>query len=316
MILSILIGLSIGAFFLVVCLLALKSGIQSPQKRVNAVIDSPIVVAKVRTTWGELNTCKKITHQNQHTPVLFLHGLGSAWTTWKPLIEQWEGPSCYALDLPGFGNSSKNTDVSYGLDEQSERLLDYVRSLKLETVNIIGCSMGASLGFWLQKLAPDLINKVVAIAPAATPRLVFLPKAVQKGLLKINSQKIPLVIRRSTLRIALTNGVSDTASITDKVVDEYMDYYNQPGALQAFLQSLNLIRDTRIYEQLHLYNERRLILWGQGDKVIRRSVIDHISQKMPNSGLIVHPWGGHHLMEDDPAWVREQAQSFLVAAHI
>ncbi|MEZ4873623.1 MAG: alpha/beta fold hydrolase [Bdellovibrionales bacterium] len=81
-----------------------------------------------------------------------MHGLGASVYIWrfifKPLAKYFR---VTALDLPGFGRSSKPI-ADYGLDAQSDRLLTALDRLDIKTAHFVGSSMGGALSLWLAKI--------------------------------------------------------------------------------------------------------------------------------------------------------------------
>src|ERR1035437_1424161 len=79
--------------------------------------------------------------QGQGPPVLLIHGLGASlhcWTELAPLLAAKH--KVIALDLPGFGNSSKLTNHKYGLDEQADRIAAFLDALQIDECFLVGHS--------------------------------------------------------------------------------------------------------------------------------------------------------------------------------
>ena len=81
----------------------------------------------------------------QGTPLLLIHGLGASlhcWHSLAPLLAtQFK---VIALDLPGFGGSSKLVGQNYGLDEQAERIEQFLDRININECYLVGNSMGRS----------------------------------------------------------------------------------------------------------------------------------------------------------------------------
>ena len=75
--------------------------------------------------------------------LLLIHGFGADKDNWlrfsRPLTANYH---VIALDLPGFGQSSKIANAPYDLNAQVARLEAFVRQLGLKQVNVVGNSMG------------------------------------------------------------------------------------------------------------------------------------------------------------------------------
>ena len=110
--------------------------------------------------------------QGQGAPVLMIHGLAASlhsWTELAPLMAQ--EFQTIALDLPGFGGSSKLTARKYGLDEQAGRIESFLDALHIDRCAVIGNSMGGNLALWLASRNPKRFPRIAVIAPAFHPKL-------------------------------------------------------------------------------------------------------------------------------------------------
>ncbi|KAJ0126235.1 Uncharacterized protein HZ326_30657 [Fusarium oxysporum f. sp. albedinis] len=84
----------------------------------------------------------------QSTTLLFLHGFPSTLIDWVHQIQHFssEGYGVVALDLLGYGESSKPTDVNaYRLKPMSDEVIELLDHLDLKTVVGIGHDFGATL---------------------------------------------------------------------------------------------------------------------------------------------------------------------------
>lgn len=240
-------------------------------------------------------------------PVLLIHGLGASLHCWyelTPLLsKQYQ---VIALDLPGFGRSSKHTHWNYGLDHQAERIEKFLDQLGVKTCAVIGNSMGGNLSLWLARRNPERFTDIVAIAPAANPKLVpwFANKVgfLSRPASWMFAKKIAEWMHRSTL--ALPNRLSE-----QHVLQTLNVYRKNPAAVRTFLAATAAIKDPRILTET--YDSRILLLWGAKDRLVHRWAIDELLPRLPNAKLVVHPKGGHQLQEDDPEWVYNQVRKFL-----
>jgi pimeloyl-ACP methyl ester carboxylesterase len=95
--------------------------------------------------------------------ILFIHGWLVPKEGFLPLIDNLSKEfRCIALDLPGFGESSKG-NFSY---EEIIRLIElFIAKLNLEKPNILGSSMGGSLAIYLVSKDPKKYSKLVLRSP-------------------------------------------------------------------------------------------------------------------------------------------------------
>src|SRR5690606_8142793 len=134
--------------------------------------------------------------------LLLIHGIGASIYCWRQIFEGLTRDfTVTALDLPGFGRSSKWPSLHYGLDEQCGRITEFLDRLDIRQCRLVGCSMGGTLALWMALKSPKRFFEVAAIAPATNPRI--LPMDLQKlhwtaGLLRLgmNKRVVELVMRR------------------------------------------------------------------------------------------------------------------------
>ena len=95
--------------------------------------------------------------------LLLLHGLGCSRASFRDI---WSRPdfddySIIAMDLPGFGDSSKSDQFSYRMEDHAAVCAGVVNRLGFRKVHIIGHSMGGAIGLLLPA---DLRNTALTYA--------------------------------------------------------------------------------------------------------------------------------------------------------
>ena len=100
------------------------------------------------------------------TALLFLHGLSSNADAWSKNIEELQKKyTCIALDLPGFGKSTIESN-KYKPSYFAEISYKLIQKLKLKNVVLVGHSMGGQASIKLALNYPNAIQKLILIAPA------------------------------------------------------------------------------------------------------------------------------------------------------
>ncbi len=98
--------------------------------------------------------------------LVFIHGLGSYAPAWKKNIEGLKNEfRCIAIDLPGYGHSSKGDyvgDMRYYADIVAE----FIRKLDLKNVTLVGHSMGGQIAVTTGLSYPELMNQLILVSPA------------------------------------------------------------------------------------------------------------------------------------------------------
>lgn len=249
-------------------------------------------------------------HRSGRGPVLLcLHGIGANLYCWRwiaPLLRPWF--TLVLIDLPGFGGSSMPTGLTYGLDEQVERLTRLLDQLKIKQAYVVGNSMGGNLALWLTKLHPDRVLGCAVIAPATSRKLV--PVSLRR--VAWAAPSLSRLLTRTAMEWAHRRTVSRPDRVDRARVEEtFRVYGGQAEAVRSFLMATDAIRDVRLPRALETIDRPVLILWGSRDRLVRRQVIDELERVLPSAESYVHIGGGHHLQEDEPEWVAEKIQAFF-----
>ena len=111
-------------------------------------------------------------NENKRSIVL-LHGWSFTSQNWKDVgaFEKFDKLSMnvYAFDYPGFGKSPSSP--TYGINRGDLKngpimLRDYMHAIGLDHAHVLGASMGGGMVLKAALSFPDLIDSVVAVAPA------------------------------------------------------------------------------------------------------------------------------------------------------
>jgi len=100
--------------------------------------------------------------------LLFIHGAGQSVATWKFQLELFKNHTHFnfiALDLPGRGGSEGEGFRS--VVEYKDFLSEFIDSLKLENIILIGHSMGGGIAMLLAIEQPEIFNACVLAATGA-----------------------------------------------------------------------------------------------------------------------------------------------------
>lgn len=104
--------------------------------------------------------------EGEGDPLLFIHGLGSYAPAWKKNIEALRGHyRCIALDLPGYGKSSKGK-YEASMTYYASVLHAFMSEIGLSKANLAGHSMGGQIAMTTALAYPESIEKLVLVAPA------------------------------------------------------------------------------------------------------------------------------------------------------
>lgn len=94
-------------------------------------------------------------------PVILVHGWLGSWRYWIPTMRQLQLKyRVYALDLFGFGDSSKNPE-RYTINQQIELLDDFMKQLGIPKAAILAHGLGAHVAIEFAKQYPDRVARML-----------------------------------------------------------------------------------------------------------------------------------------------------------
>jgi pimeloyl-ACP methyl ester carboxylesterase len=98
--------------------------------------------------------------------LLFVHGLGSNLQAWKKNIDQLRSSHrCIAVDLPGYGKSSKG-DYPQTMTFFASVLEAFISHLGISKVNLVGHSMGGQVAIHTVLRGNGPVERLILMAPA------------------------------------------------------------------------------------------------------------------------------------------------------
>ncbi len=272
---------------------------------------------KQEGSWVEVSDSKIHYHSEGSGPVLvLLHGLGASLFIWRLVSSRLaENFTVVTIDLPGFGLSSKNSKLDYGLDAQTRRIIETLDALKIDEATLVGSSMGGALALWLARENPKRFRNVIAMAPATSPSLVprfILPFESFAPFLKPAAPLVHKTFNAHTMKLLASRVLYNQSLLTEENIAAYLrPFLEDPESMHTFWRSVDLIRDRRLPSELNVVSSRVLILWGEHDKLVPRRCMTELIDILPNKEFRTHKECGHHPMEDQPDWVIAECERFL-----
>jgi pimeloyl-ACP methyl ester carboxylesterase len=213
--------------------------------------------------------------------LLFIHGLGSNKKCWRKNIEVVKHQfRCIAIDLPGYGASSKG-DYSYDMAFFATVVRDFAQQLHLDRIVLVGHSMGGQIAVTAQLQAPGFAEQLVLIAPAGfetfnhtekqivrsfySPALLMaLPQDQIRRNFEINFYVFP---RDAEFMIQDRFRMQET--------DEYERYCKMiPKCVMGMI-------DQPIFDSLPSINVPTSVIYGKNDRLIPNKLL-HPTQSTPS----------------------------------
>src|SRR3954447_496725 len=234
--------------------------------------------------------------------MLLIHGLGgtksSFFDTAAALSRRYR---VHAIDLPGFGGSSKPTLAPYGAPFAARAVVGTMDALGIARAHLVGNSMGGRVAIEVGLTRPDRVGGIALLSPAvafvrrdwhwlvrfARPELGMLPHSL--GRERIASTFWALFADRDLV----------DPSVADIVVDEFERIYRSPGARLAFIASARAIYLENpfgkhgFYPRLAALQPPALFVWASHDRLIPEGFRHHVERWLPSAEHVVLEGCGH-----------------------
>jgi pimeloyl-ACP methyl ester carboxylesterase len=234
--------------------------------------------------------------------MLLLHGLGatksSFFDTAAALSKRY---TVHAIDLPGFGGSSKPATAPYGAPYAAKAVIGTMDALGIERAHLVGNSMGGRVAIEVGLERPDRVGGIALLSPAvafvrrdwhwlvrfARPELGMLPHSL--GRHRIEQTFWTLFADRDLV----------DPSVADIVADEFERIYRSPGARLAFIASARAIYLENpfgkhgFYPRLAALQPPALFVWASHDRLIPEKFRHHVERWLPSAEQVVLEGCGH-----------------------
>lgn len=242
--------------------------------------------------------------------ILMLHGFGGNRDTWlrfaRPLTAKYH---VIALDLPGFGESSK-PDVSYDVASQVERLHAVINALGIGKLHLIGNSMGGHIAALYSARHRSEVLSLALLNNSGVSALTKseMVQRVQRG------EPNPLVIRKTEDFDVLMHFVFANPPTMPEPLKRH--FAEQSIANRAHYDRVfDQLREryVALEPELPHIQAPTLVLWGDQDRVLDVSSVDVMKPLLSKPSVVIMKNCGHVPMLERPAETAQHYQDFLNA---
>jgi pimeloyl-ACP methyl ester carboxylesterase len=251
--------------------------------------------------------------------VVLVHGLGGFAESWRHNISALARvATVYAIDLPGFGRSSK-PPARYRLADAARAVHGFVQAMGLGRVAIVGHSLGAAVGLTYALTHPARVERLAligALVPGATYRLSV---PYRLAVTPILGELLALCGCAPLYRAALARCFH--APITEEVEYLVREGYAARTCAEAKAAYLATLRDLRRDIVEHAPDYRRalstleppvLLIHGQQDRVIGPMHCGDAAETLPRARVRWIDACGHFPHIEHASVVNGWVTEFLV----
>lgn len=241
-------------------------------------------------------------------PLLLVHGFPSNAAAWSAIVPRLEAErSMVALDMVGFGQSTRQPRRPMTGDAYADRLAALLDALGLERVDAAGLSWGGSVVQRLAARHPERVNRLVLLAAVSAAHVLPLRTTNLLGLAV--AVRFPAIARRVVRRF-LARTSADPDLPVEALVRAYVEPLSLPGTLTAMRR---FVRDTAATQPIDLgaIMAPTLVVVPQADRIVPPAAGKEIAALIPNARYEPLPGVGHAVQFEAPDRVAELMRGFL-----
>lgn len=246
--------------------------------------------------------------EGQGKPLLILHGFLGMSDNWKSIGSKFaeNGYEVHLLDLRNHGRSLHSEDFNYKV--MANDVLEYCQSHQLETIDLIGHSMGGKVAMLFATMYPNLVNKLI-VADIGPKHYAPHHQVILAGLNAVDFSTKP---DRTAVEEMLLPYISDFG--TRQFLMKSL-YWKTPGQL-AFRFNLDVfnqkIEEVGVALPLeNHFDKPTLFIRGGKSNYILDTDLPQIKNQFPNYTLKTIPGVGHWLHAEKPEVFFQESFEFL-----
>jgi esterase len=241
-------------------------------------------------------------------PLLILHGFLGMSDNWKTLAAQYAtlGFQVHVLDLRNHGRSFHSEEFNY--DVMAQDIYYYCEAHQLETIDLIGHSMGGKVAMLFATKHPEKVNKLV-VADIGPKYYSPHHQTILEGLNAIDFSQKP---SRNEVEATLKQYVSDFGTRQFLMKNLYWQTPEQLAFrfnLAVFNKQINQIGSALPEDAV--FEKPTLFIRGGNSNYIKDADFDTIKKHFPLAVLETIPNVGHWLHAENPVLFFEITKTFL-----
>jgi pimeloyl-ACP methyl ester carboxylesterase len=254
--------------------------------------------------------------------LIFIHGLGGYVPIWnKQIRELRKNYRCIALDLPGYGRSSKSSQYTVSIFAYADVIIKFMDALKIQKATLVGHSMGGQIAFNLAMRYARRITRVAVVSSTGVEpfteqeRRAFHDNVTESTTkLKTDEQ-----IRADHNRLFFKVPADADFFLADRLAMKYSTDFDTYASVVK--NSIFGVIDMPTYDMLENISQNVLVIYGQNDNYIPNPFF-HASQRANEVGefaksrlrhgkLMVLPKCGHFAQYEQPEAVNKALLDFI-----
>ncbi|MBA2724826.1 MAG: alpha/beta fold hydrolase [Actinobacteria bacterium] len=254
-----------------------------------------------RVKVGRLRISTLVTGPKNGDPLILIHGLGATKASWLTIVPQLATRfRIYAIDLPGFGSSSKPMG-RYDARWFARHVFDLMDALGLKTSRLAGNSMGGRIVQEMAMMDPKRIPALACLCPATAfserPGL-WLAKSLRPEL-GVAARYMPRARVLSSMRDMFAAESKVDSAWYEAACDDFLRTWRRPRARMAFFAAARQIYleephgEKGFWARLEAMQPPALYIYGKHDPLISADFGESVERFLPSAKVEVWEDCGH-----------------------
>lgn len=236
-------------------------------------------------------------------PLLLLHGLLGGSFCWRRNMEALsQCHAVFAVDLPGHGESDAPSDLDCSMPAQAGRVSVLLERLKLDEVDVVGCSWGGAIAMLLA--AQNIKVRSLVLAAPVNPWSNFGAGRIRFLIGRVGAAFLRTVwpVSHPLYRTAMARMYGDPGRMPAGTVEGYRSMVMRPGRVNNILNTLrSWEKDVNtLRTEIPKIKARSLLIWGTCDSAVDVRSAEVLKQVLPQCELKIIEGAGHLPFEETP----------------
>ncbi|MBI4854847.1 MAG: alpha/beta hydrolase [Acidobacteria bacterium] len=244
------------------------------------MVDTVDMAEKKFITINDVKTHIKTAGKGQ--AIVFLHGMGLS-DLWLDFHQELAKDFLlYAPDHPGFGLSD-NPEYFDSMEDFILHYVDLFTALNLNSVTLVGHSLGGWIGAEIASFFPQLIKKLVLISPSGL-RIANSPIA---DIFALSAEQLAMLCFNDISKVMVVAAQRDRSDMKKLFLQDYRE-----RTMVAKL-AWTLGYSPKLERRLRRISSPTLIIWGKEDQLISTAYAQAYKNAINGSSLAIIDDCGH-----------------------
>ena len=243
------------------------------------------------------------TDEGQGIPLVMIHGFGGSFLNWNKLRDRTKDDyRVIRVDLPGFGLSDLPEPEGAKTDfvkQYRDFMTFFIDTLHLDSLYLIGNSMGGMMSWGTAADHPDKVKKLVLISSAGYDLEKISNKVARFFKIPFMEHLFTRGLPLSSSQSAAENVYADHSKINPESVKNNNMLWNRDGNIHAACAIVKNQNDpdTGLIAKVKCPT---LIIWGKDDKIVPVDHAPRFQRDIKGSQLLIFDTCGHCAMIEKP----------------